>query len=237
MEAENPRAVGEDAPKIGFALVCRRLHEGADPGLKIDDGGSTLRRSQRLGGGAVRRGQRLGGGDLRGKVGLQPGKTAVEFGRGEDVRGTRVDRLEPGHHLVGERTGVPCGEIVLDKLLIEEIMRMNPELSVTALVRGSSEGNDATMEDAAEVGLPSVCRVVGNGAPIDATVLRYLSGEARALLRESDFIVAKGQANYESLYGSGLHVFYLLMCKCDFFTERFQVPKYSGVLTEETGRL
>ena len=130
-----------------------------------------------------------------------------------------------------------CGEIVLDKLLIEEILRMNPELSVTALVRGSSEGNDATMEDAAEVGLPSVCRVMGNGAPIDATVMRYLSVEARSLLRESDFIIAKGQANYESLYGLGLHVFYLLMCKCDFFTERFQVPKYSGVLTEETGRL
>ena len=126
-----------------------------------------------------------------------------------------------------------CGEIVLDKLLIREMLRMNPDLSVTVLVRGSSEGNDATMEDAVQVGLPSVCHVMGNGAPLDATVLRYLSEEARNLLFEADFIMAKGQANYESLHGCGLHIFYLFMCKCSFFTTRFQVPQYSGILTEE----
>ena len=126
-----------------------------------------------------------------------------------------------------------CGEIVLDKLLIREMLRINPGLSVTVLVRGSSEGNDATVEDAVQVGLPSVCRVMGNGAPLDATVLRYLSEEARELLHEADFIMAKGQANYESLHGCGLHIFYLFMCKCNFFTTRFQVPKFSGILTEE----
>lgn len=126
-----------------------------------------------------------------------------------------------------------CGEIVLDKLLIREMLRINPGLSVTVLVRGSSEGNDAIMEDAVQVGLPSVCRVMGNGAPLDATVLRYLSEEARELLHEADFIMAKGQANYESLHGCGMHIFYLFMCKCNFFTTRFQVPKFSGILTEE----
>lgn len=126
-----------------------------------------------------------------------------------------------------------CGEIVLDKLLIREMLRINPGLSVTVLVRGSSEGNDATVEDAVQVGLSSVCRVMGNGAPLDATVLRYLSEEALELLHEADFIMAKGQANYESLHGCGLHIFYLFMCKCNFFMTRFQVPKFSGILTEE----
>ncbi len=124
-----------------------------------------------------------------------------------------------------------CGEILLDKLLIEEMLRMNPALSVTVLVRGSSEGNDATMTDAEEVGLTSVCRVAGNGAPLDATVLKCLSAEARSLMSEADFIMAKGQANYESLHGSGLPIYFLFMCKCDFFTSRFQVPKYGVILT------
>ena len=126
-----------------------------------------------------------------------------------------------------------CGEIVLDKLLIREMLRMNPDLRVTVLVRGSSEGNDATMEDAVQVGLPAVCHVMGNGAPLDATVLRYISEEARKLLYKADFVMAKGQANYESLFGCGLHVYYLFMCKCSFFTTRFQVPRFSGILTEE----
>ena len=126
-----------------------------------------------------------------------------------------------------------CGEIVLDKLLIREFMNLNPELSVTVLVRGSSEGNDATMEDADEVGLPAICHVMGNGAPYDATVLPRMSEEARDLMYGADLIISKGQANYESMYGCGLHVFYLFMCKCDYFTKRFQVPRYTGILTEE----
>ena len=41
------------------------------------------------------------------------------------------------------------------------------------------------------------------------------------------------QGNYESLCGQGRHIFYSFLCKCGLFTERFQVPKLTGMLVEE----
>lgn len=126
-----------------------------------------------------------------------------------------------------------CGEIVMDKLLIEEMLRLNPSLKITALVRGSTKGNDATMEDAEQVALTAVVPVIGNGSAIEGTLLSDISEEAASLLKEADFILAKGQANYETMNGCGLNVYYLFMCKCLLFTERFQVAQFSGILTSE----
>ena len=49
-------------------------------------------------------------------------------------------------------------------------------------------------------------------------------------------ILAKGQANYETTSGEGFHVFYSLLCKCDLFTDRFQVPQFTGLFLEEDDR-
>lgn len=59
-----------------------------------------------------------------------------------------------------------CGEIVLDKLLMKEILRQNPQARITAIVRGAPALNDATVEDAQQVGLSQVARVIGNGSAI-----------------------------------------------------------------------
>ena len=44
-----------------------------------------------------------------------------------------------------------CGEIVLDKIFIEELQNKYKNLKITAMVRGGIASNDATMEDAKEV--------------------------------------------------------------------------------------
>ena len=48
-----------------------------------------------------------------------------------------------------------CGEVVLDKLLMREIARVNPEAQITAIVRGAEASNDATLVDARQIGLNS----------------------------------------------------------------------------------
>ena len=59
------------------------------------------------------------------------------------------------------------------------------------------------------------------------------SGSAeRFQLSRWDEILAKGQCNYESMSGQGRHVFYEFLCKCDQFTNRFQVPKLTGMFIE-----
>ena len=126
-----------------------------------------------------------------------------------------------------------CGEIVLDKLLLEQIHRHFPELNMTVMVRGGEVLNDATEEDAVQSGIGRIARIVPNGTRIAGTVYEMLTEEAREALDSADVILAKGQGNYETLNGQGRHIFYAFLCKCDLFTSRFQVPRLTGMFVEE----
>lgn len=125
-----------------------------------------------------------------------------------------------------------CGEIVLDKLLIEEIRREMPDIRAAVMVRGGEAGNDATVEDAAQIGLAQVAEVVTNGYAFAGTEIDLLPARSRELFDRADVILAKGQANYETLGDCARPLFFSLLCKCDLFTERFQVPKLTGVFVE-----
>ena len=103
-------------------------------------------------------------------------------------------------------------------------------LRITAIVRGGNVINDATMEDAAEVGLCDIVHCIGNGDASPGTVLSRISGEATAVIRSADVIISKGQGNFESLYGEeGLTPYFLFMCKCELFVRRFGMKQYSSV--------
>ena len=126
-----------------------------------------------------------------------------------------------------------CGEIVMDKILLRQIRRINPDIEITVIVRGAPVANDATMEDMEQIGMAELGRCMGNGTATDGTVLRNLSREARETIMNADMVIAKGQANYETLYGCGCNIFYIFMCKCMLFMDRFKVPQFYGVLTHE----
>ena len=128
-----------------------------------------------------------------------------------------------------------CGEIVLDKLLAETIHRLYPTLSVTVIVRGGEVLNDATMEDALQVGIDRMdgITLLDNGDRMAGTDLTRISAKAHKAITEADLIIAKGQGNYETLGGCGLNVYYAFLCKCDFFASRFGVPVYTGMLVRE----
>ena len=127
-----------------------------------------------------------------------------------------------------------CGEIVTDKLLITVLRRLNPELSVTVIVRGRPVLNDATMEDALQVHMEEAAdRVLGHGTGMPGAVPGALSPEAMEEVGKADLLAAKGQGNYEGLSGCGLNVFYFFLCKCELFTRRFGVPRFTGVMTRE----
>ena len=129
-----------------------------------------------------------------------------------------------------------CGEIVLDRLLIEVIKALYPNLSVSVVVRGMNTMNDATMDDARQVGLTGmeeVDRVVGNGNNIMGTWFPEVSEEAADLITSADLLIAKGQANFETMRICGLNIYYLFLCKCDYFSRMLDVPKMSGVLIND----
>ncbi len=126
-----------------------------------------------------------------------------------------------------------CGEAVLDKLAIRCIRECYPDLHVTVIVRGMEVLNDVTMEDAIETGLNLVSDVIGNGTDIAGTVISRVSEEARQALHAADVIVSKGQGNFETLHGCGLNIYYLFLCKCDFFVNRFGLTRNAGVFLRE----
>ncbi len=126
-----------------------------------------------------------------------------------------------------------CGEIVLDRLMIEQLKKRFPQIKVKALVRGGEILNDATVEDAKYTGLDQVADIVSNGEAIAGTIYDMMPQEAKDALDEADVILAKGQGNYESLSGQGRHVFYEFLCKCDLFMRRFGVPRLTGIFIEE----
>ncbi len=126
-----------------------------------------------------------------------------------------------------------CGEIVTDRVLLEEIQKQNPEAKITVIVRGIEVLNDATMEDAIQVGLTENLEVIGNGCGVAGTDFTMISDEARTIIDEADVIVAKGQGNFETMQMCGRNVYYIFMCKCLMFADRFKVPRFYGMFLND----
>lgn len=126
-----------------------------------------------------------------------------------------------------------CGEVVLDKLAVKILKEKYPDLDITVIVRGYPVVNDATMEDAEEIGLTDLVRVIGNGSNIGGTWIPGITSEARDLLYDADLIIAKGQGNFETLNDCGLNIYYLFLCKCDLFQRRFHAENLQGMFLNE----
>ncbi len=122
-----------------------------------------------------------------------------------------------------------CGEIVFDKLLIEYISERYPDADITVMVRGLPISNDSTMEDAVQVGLTDMVRVVGNGTAIGGTPPDHLSPEALKYLYDADIILSKGMGNYETLCYKEISAYYIFLCKCHHFMELFHKPQFTGI--------
>lgn len=105
-----------------------------------------------------------------------------------------------------------AGEIVFDKLLIEELQRT---ATVTAVVKGAPIINDAIWDDAEQIGLTRVCEVIDNGGAFVGSPLPLLSEDFRRRMDQADMIIGKGQGNYETLDAYPREVFLILRAKCE----------------------
>jgi len=119
-----------------------------------------------------------------------------------------------------------AGEIVLDRVLVEEIGASK----VTVVVRGSPVLNDALEEDAAVAGLTAMVDVIGNGSDAPGTILEDCSDELRRRFAAADMVIAKGQGNYESLSGVQRPVWCLLMAKCPVIADHIGCESGSFVI-------
>lgn len=126
-----------------------------------------------------------------------------------------------------------CGEVVLDKIAMKIIQERYPDLDVTAVVRGEPVVNDADLDAARYVGLDRVAEVMESGSGIAGTDLDDISDEARGVIEAADVIISKGQGNFETIHGCGLNIYYLFLCKCDWFVQKFNAERFEGMFINE----
>ena len=93
--------------------------------------------------------------------------------------------------------------------------------------------NDATVEDAKQIELDKLVPIVDNGSAIAGTCLDKISSQSRSIIDQADVIISKGQANFETLSYCGKNVYYIFLCKCEMFADRFKVPLYSGMFVND----
>ena len=103
-----------------------------------------------------------------------------------------------------------AGEIVFDKLLVETIS--HPAL--VCAVRGKPIINDVTMEDALQVGLDKVAKVISSGSEIPGTVIKNCTEEFLEYYNNADMVISKGQGNFETLADESKNIFFIFKAKC-----------------------
>jgi uncharacterized protein with ATP-grasp and redox domains len=130
--------------------------------------------------------------------------------------------------------GDNCGEIVFDKLLIETIDHPN----ITFVTRGKPVINDATLEDAKQVGMNNVCKVISNGADAPSTLIELNSEEFMEAYQNADLIISKGQGNFEGLMtDEHPNIFFLLIAKCTPIADLLGVKQHDMVVTKLSEKL
>lgn len=127
-----------------------------------------------------------------------------------------------------------CGEVVLDRFVMEVIHEQYPNLKLYAMVKKDDVLNDATMEDAKQAGLDTICTMVTTGNGIAGCDDKLIDSTALKALQSAGCILSKGQANFETLYKKGYNAYFAFLCKCDYFAKRFDVKKFTGMFLHES---
>jgi uncharacterized protein with ATP-grasp and redox domains len=131
--------------------------------------------------------------------------------------------IEKSSHIL--YLGDNAGEIVFDRILIEELRQVK-DFEVYFAVREKPIINDATLHDAISTGMDKVAEIVPSGSDAPATILSQCSPRILQLYHSADITIAKGQGNYESLSDEAKSIFFLLKVKC---------PVIAGLLSANVG--
>jgi len=115
-----------------------------------------------------------------------------------------------------------AGEVVFDKILIEEILKNHPDKNIIYVVKEKPIINDALMEDAIQCGIDQLVPVISSGSDASGTVLSLCSPKFLTLFQDADMVISKGQGNFEALSNEERPIFFLFKIKCPVVAESIQ---------------
>jgi len=110
--------------------------------------------------------------------------------------------------------GDNAGEVVFDRVLIEEIKRIDKSKRVIYTVKERPIINDALIDDAHRCGIDKIAEVISSGSDAPGTVLSLCKKKFLKIYNDADMIISKGQGNFESLSNAKKGIFFLFMAKC-----------------------
>ncbi len=107
-----------------------------------------------------------------------------------------------------------AGEIVFDRVLMEEIKCMDRKKEIICAVKEGPVINDALRKDARISGVSKHAKIISSGLDLPGTVLSSCSKEFLKIFNKADIVISKGQGNFESLSEAKRSIFFLFMAKC-----------------------
>lgn len=132
----------------------------------------------------------------------------LPFGRNDyDALCAELDRTSDVLYLADN-----AGEIVLDRILVEELVARGKE--VTVAVRGGPTLNDVTTDDADAVGLDAIAEIITTGSDVPGVYLDACPPAFRSRFRNAGLILSKGMGNFEGLSEESAPLFFLFQAKC-----------------------
>lgn len=108
-----------------------------------------------------------------------------------------------------------AGEIIFDIELIKYLNKLGKNISLA--VRAKPVINDISIDDIADLEIPSYVTIVNSGCNTPGVILKNASNEFKELFYTCDLVISKGQGNFETLYfldKKPNKLFFLFMIKC-----------------------
>ena len=119
-----------------------------------------------------------------------------------------------------------AGETVFDRVLIEAL-----PIPVKYAVKSGPILNDATLSDAMDSGLADIAELIETGSNGPGTTLHQCSADFQKLMNEAPLMLAKGQANFETLENQPFeHLYLMFKTKCPIISRHLKLPQENIVL-------
>lgn len=122
-----------------------------------------------------------------------------------------------------------AGETVFDRVLIETLNK-----PVTYVVKGGPIINDATREDAISAGIDQIAELIDNGSQAPGMLFEQCSAFFLQRFEQAELVIAKGQANYESLSEKPAPLFFLLQAKCNVIARDLGIAEMDIVIKQQS---
>lgn len=122
-----------------------------------------------------------------------------------------------------------AGEIVFDRFLIDEALRLDKKVYVS--VKSGPIINDAMRDDVLRAGIGVPVEVIETGSSGLGILFDECSPEFLKVFSSAGVVLAKGQANYETLDDAPRSVFFILRAKCPIVARQLGVPTGGSVLS------